>query len=92
MEVSGKVVKITPVETVGANNFKKCELWIVTEDQYPQTLAIEFTKDKADEVQSVGIGTDLKISINLRGRTWTNPEGVERCFNSIQGYKYESSF
>jgi len=92
MEVSGKVVKVTPVQTVGTNNFKKCEVWITTEDQYPQTLSIEFTKELADEAQSIEIGADLKISINLRGRTWTNPEGVERCFNSIQAYKYESSF
>ena len=31
----------------------------------------------------------IKIFINLRGREWTNPEGVVRYFNSIQGWKIE---
>ena len=31
----------------------------------------------------------MKISINLRGREWINPEGVAKYFNSFQGWRIE---
>ena len=47
MEIKGKVINVKPVETVGANNFKKASIWVeTTTDQYPQTIEIEFVKDK----------------------------------------------
>ena len=54
MEIKGTIVQVNPVETVGKNNFKKSSIWIETSDQYPQTIEIEFVKDKADEIQSLG--------------------------------------
>ncbi len=93
MKVSGKVVQVNPVQTVGANNFKKASIWIETnEDQYPQTIEIEFIKEKADEIQSIEVGSELTVQINLKGRIWENNEGVKKCFNTIQGWKYESNF
>ena len=32
----------------------------------------------------------VKVSINLRGREWINPEGVAKYFNSIQGWRIEN--
>ena len=93
MEIKGKVVQVNPVQTVGANNFKKASIWIETsEDQYPQTIEIEFIKDKADEIQSIEVGSTLTVQIDLKGRIWENKDGVKKCFNTIQGWKYESDF
>lgn len=90
MEVNGIVVQVNPVQTVGANNFKKATLWIETlGSEYPQILEIEFTKDKADEIQSIEPKSEITIGINLRGRQWTNPQGETKVFNSVQGWKYE---
>ena len=93
MEIKGKVVNVKPVETVGANNFKKASIWIeTTTDQYPQTIEIEFVKDKADEIQTIEVGSDVTVKINIRGRKWTGNDGVEKVFTSIQGWKVESNF
>jgi len=93
MEIKGKVVNVKPVETVGANNFKKSSIWIETStDQYPQTIEIEFVKDKADEIQTIEVGSDVTVKINIRGRKWTGNDGVEKVFTSIQGWKVESNF
>ena len=92
MEIKGKVIKINQVETVGTSNFKKASIWIETGDKYPQTIEIEFVKEKADEIQQITVGTALTVQIDLRGRKWTNKEGIERVFNSIQGWKYETDF
>ena len=91
MEIKGIVVQVNPTQTVGANNFKKATMWIETiGEQYPQTLEIEFVKEKADEIQSVASGSEITIQINLKGRQWTNPQGETKVFNTIQGWKYDA--
>ena len=88
MEVTGKVKVVNPEQQVSAS-FKKRELVVTTEEQYPQHILIEFTQDKCDLLNSFRQGEDVKVSINLRGREWVNPQGETRYFNSIQGWKIE---
>jgi len=63
---------------------------ITTEEQYPQHLAIEFVQDKTDLLNNYNVGQNVKVSINLRGREWTNPQGEVKYFNSIQGWRIEN--
>ena len=32
----------------------------------------------------------LRIEFDLRGRKWTNPDGVDKYFNSLQAWKIET--
>ena len=91
MEVIGKIKVIGEVQEFGSQAFKKRELVVVTEDQYPQMIMIEFNQDKTDMLNNFEIGTDVKVSINLRGREWINPQGEAKYFNSVQGWKIEKS-
>lgn len=91
MEVTGKIKLINETQTFGASGFRKRELVVTTNEQYPQMLMIEFVQDKCDLLNSYQVGQDVKISINLRGREWINPEGVAKYFNSIQGWRIEAS-
>tara|TARA_R110000824_G_scaffold187984_1_gene369279 strand:+ start:1889 stop:2164 length:276 start_codon:yes stop_codon:yes gene_type:complete len=91
MEVIGKIKVIGEVQEFGSQAFKKRELVLVTEDQYPQMIMIEFNQDKTDMLNSFEVGTDVKVSINLRGREWINPQGEAKYFNSVQGWKIEKS-
>ena len=89
MEVQG-VIKIKgEVKTFGAKGFKKRELVITTEDQYPQMIMLEFIQDKCDLLDSYKVGENVKVSINLLGREWINPKGEAKYFNSIQGWRVE---
>lgn len=88
MEVTGKIRVISPTQQVSAS-FKKRELVVTTEEQYPQHIMIEFTQDKTDQLDQYRPGDDVKVSINLRGREWVNPQGETRYFNSIQGWRIE---
>ena len=90
MEVTGVVKVIGETETFGGNGFRKRELVIVTAEQYPQTIMVEFVQDKVDLLNNFSQGQNVKIGINLRGREWINPEGVAKYFNSIQGWKIDS--
>ena len=87
MEIQGSIKLIGNVQEISAT-FKKRELVITTDEQYPQTISIEFIQDKTDLLNSFEIGQNVKVNINLRGREWKNPETNEiKYFNSIQGWR-----
>jgi len=90
MEVSGKVKVINAEQQVSAT-FKKRELVVTTDEQYPQHIMIEFTQDKCDLLNNYTQGEAVKVSINLRGREWVNPQGETKYFNSIQGWRIEKT-
>ena len=90
MEVTGKIKKIEETKTFGTSGFRKREMVLTTNDQYPQMLKIEFVQDKCDLLNNVQIGQDVKISINLTGREWINPQGEAVYFNAIQGWRVEA--
>tara|TARA_R110002050_G_scaffold93000_4_gene194490 strand:+ start:51 stop:428 length:378 start_codon:yes stop_codon:yes gene_type:complete len=90
MELQGKIKMIDETKTYGNNGFRKRELVITTEEQYPQTIMIEFVQDKTDLLNSYKVGQDVKVSINVRGREWVNPQGETKYFNSIQGWRVEN--
>ncbi|MCK0129962.1 DUF3127 domain-containing protein [Flavobacteriaceae bacterium F08102] len=89
MEIIGKIKKIDETKTFGTSGFRKRELVVTTEEQYPQMLMIEFVQDKCDLLNNFAVGDDVKVNINLRGREWINPEGEAKYFNSIQGWRIE---
>ena len=89
MEVQGAIKVIGEVQEISAT-FKKRELVVSTDEQYPQTLSIEFIQDKTDLLNKFEIGQNVKVGINLRGREWENPQTKEiKYFNSIQGWRIE---
>ena len=88
MEISGKVKVINPVQQI-SESIKKRELVVTTEEQYPQHIMIEFTQVKVDDLNNFQVGDAVKVSINLRGREWVNPQGETKYFNSIQGWRIE---
>ena len=91
MEVTGKIKKIEETKTFGTSGFRKREMILTTNDQYPQMLKIEFVQDKCDLLNNYKVDQDVKISINLTGREWINPQGEAVYFNAIQGWRIENS-
>jgi hypothetical protein len=89
MEIQGSIKVIGEVQEISPT-FKKRELVVSTNEQYPQTLSIEFVQDKTDLLNSFKTGQSVKVNINLRGREWENPQTKEiKYFNSIQGWRIE---
>jgi len=91
MDVTGRIKKIDETKEFGSNGFKKREIVITTEDQYPQHILIEFVQDKCALLDAYQEGQDVKIAFNLRGREWVNPEGVAKYFNSLNGWRIEAA-
>ena len=90
MELQGKIKLIGETQTVGSNGFRKRELVVTTEEQYPQHLSIDFVQDKTDLLNNFQVGHPVKVGINLRGREWISPQGETKHFNSIQGWRIDS--
>ena len=88
MEVSGKIKVINAEQQVSAS-FKKRELVVTTEEQYPQFISINFVQDKCDILNNFKVGEAVKVGVNLRGREWVNPQGETKYFNDIQGWRIE---
>ena len=90
MEVTGKIEKIEKEQQI-STSFKKREIVIRTEEQYPQPLMIEFTQDKTSLPDGYKVGDVVSISINIRGREWTSPQGQVKYFTSLQGWRIQNA-
>ena len=87
MQIQGNIIKIGETKTFGSNGFRKREFVIETNDTYKQTILIETIQDKCDLLNNFEVGQNVDVSININGRTWTNPQGETKYFNSIQGWR-----
>lgn len=86
MELSGTIKKLFETQQVSPT-FRKREVVIETDENYPQVIMCEFTQDRADIPSRYNEGDKVTVSINIRGREWTNREGETRFFVSIQGWR-----
>lgn len=89
MEIQGRIKQIFPSQVIGQNGFEKRDLVIVTEEQYPQTIIIQFTQQRCDLLNNLQVGQNVKVYINIRGREWSSPYGETKYFNTIEGWKIE---
>ena len=87
MEVTGKVKVVDQTKEVGSSGFKKRDIVVTTDEQYPQHILVQFVQDKCDLLNNFQVGDAVKIDINLRGREWINPQGKAVYFNTIQGWR-----
>jgi hypothetical protein len=82
MEIQGELIVIGDTETIGAKGFKKRLAVVKTDDQYPQTIPVEFTQDKTNLLDNFNTGDIVKIGINLRGTEWKG-----KYFSNINGWQ-----
>ncbi|XBT18424.1 MAG: DUF3127 domain-containing protein [Candidatus Shikimatogenerans sp. Tduv] len=87
IKILGKIKKIFSTKKFGS--FKKKELLLKTEEQYPQNILIDFIQEKCKLLKKVKKKDKVIVSINIRGRKWVNNNGEKKYFNNIQGWKIE---
>ena len=80
------------LETVQVSDkFSKRE-FVVTENsniQYPQDIQLQLTQDKCSLLDGVNIGSEVEVSFNLKGRVWTNPQGDDKYFNTLEAWRID---
>lgn len=90
-EISGQIIHIGETQTFGNNGFRKREFVIKTEGEWPQEIQLELVQDKVGLLDNFRPGANVKASYNLRGRSWTNPQGEVKWFNTIQAWRLEGA-
>jgi len=86
------ILKSAENTKVISEKFSKREFVVETMDEkYPQVILFQLVNDKCGLLDTISNGEEVEISFNLRGREWTNPEGVVRVFNSLDAFDVKVS-
>lgn len=88
MKITGRIVEISPmVEGVSKSDkpWKKRDLYVEEEGQYPNSLTISFLNDKAEALESLTVGQLVTVEMNTSVREYNG-----RKFNNINGWKVVS--
>lgn len=89
LKIKGTVYKVSQ-EEVKSEKFKKRDVILeVIEGTYKQYLTVQFSNAKCDLLNNVRQGDMISVSINLKGRLWTGADGVEKSFNTFEGWQIE---
>lgn len=88
MEIRGKVHEIGAVQNV-TDTFKKRDLIVsyAENPQFVEYIRFEATQDRVSIFDNLSVGDEVEVSFNLRGRPWTNKEGVTTYFNSLIAWR-----
>lgn len=83
-EIAGTVHAIPPPRDGKYHSFV---LTTEADSKYPQAVPFDC---KADIAAKLGIGDEVAVSFNVRGREWKNPTtGEIKYFGSVQAWKVE---
>ena len=85
--ISGTIVTIGQVETVGAKQHKKQIVAVSTGGQYPQTIGVEFFGKNQPLVDNLGLreGDNVRVHCNINGR-----ENNGRYYVSLSAWKVDA--
>ncbi len=85
--LKGEIKVINETQNI-TDSFKKREFVVLdASGQYPQTIMFQAVQDRCDMLNAVKVGDMVEVVFFLRGREWTNPEGVVKYFNSLDAWK-----
>lgn len=92
MNITGRLIEINDAQHVSDSFRKRAFVLEYAENpQYPEYVSFELIQDKCDLLDGFSEGEEVTVHFNLRGRKWTNPEGVVRYFNSLQAWRLEKA-
>lgn len=88
MQLKGKVHEVGQTQNV-TESFKKRDIIIAYAEnpQFVEYIRFEATQDNVSKFDSLSIGDDVEVEFNLRGRPWTNKDGITTYFNSLVIWK-----
>jgi len=96
MEITGKIIFIGDTREV-SDKFKTRQVVIEEKtttqggQEFTEYLPVDFNQIKVDDLNKFVVGNNVNISYNLRGRKWTNPEGVDKYFLALNGWKIDKA-
>lgn len=90
-ELVGKIKLFKEIRVV-SEKFKVREFVVtVVDGAYSQDILLQASNEKIDALNVFPMGADVKVTFNLRGREWINPQGEAKYFNSLDAWKIEAA-
>ena len=83
MKVNGKVKVIGETVTFDSG-FTKRVLVLTTDEKYPQHIPIEFVKESISKLDTLTIGQDVSVEVNLRGNEYN-----DKYYLSLNGWRID---
>lgn len=65
--------------------FSKREIVVETNEQYSQSILLQFTNNNIDRLDHISVGDSVEVKYNLKGRGYYK-NGETRYFNTIEGW------
>lgn len=86
MEITGIIKQIGGVITINGKNgeMQKSTVIIETQEEYPNSLAIDFFGDKMQQLAGLTQGALVHCVYNAKAREYNG-----KCFNSLNAYKID---
>ncbi|HEY4056760.1 MAG TPA: DUF3127 domain-containing protein [Kofleriaceae bacterium] len=73
-----------------SEKFSKREFVVeVADGKYPQFVLFQLTGDRVSVLDDFKEGDQVRVTFNVRGREWRNPQGEVKYFNSLDVWKLE---
>ena len=86
--IVGKIKRIEALKQI-TETFKSQEVIVETEEQFSQTVSVQFQQDKTDLLQNFAPGQKVKIEYYLKGKEVTKDGKPPMVFNTLSGWKIE---
>jgi hypothetical protein len=84
IEIKGTVETILEIQEF-ASGFKKRTIVVNTGGKYPQTVPIDFAKEKIDLLDNLAKGQEVTIGVNVRGNEYNG-----KYYASLAGWKVDA--
>ena len=82
--IKGAIKLINPIKVIN-DKFSVREFVVTTPDaKYPQDILFQTINDKMDVLESLGVGQQVEVSYNVRGREFNG-----RYYNTLDAWKIE---
>ena len=88
-EITGTIIVIESTMQI-TETFTKREFVLEVIDnnpEYPELIKFEVIKDKCSLLDSFKVGQEVTIAYNVKGRKWTDQQGKDKYFNTLQAWK-----
>ena len=85
MQLSGRIVSLLPMQTGTGKNgtWRKQEVILETEGQYPKKVCVAVWGDRIDE-QQLQVGNNLKVDVDVESREYNG-----RWYTDVKAWRVE---
>lgn len=88
LQITGELYKVFPTEQK-TESFQAREFVLLIPGNHPQYVKFQLVQYRTDLIDSYQEGQEITVHFDIRGRAWTNKEGKEMYFTTLNAWRIE---